>query len=782
MKNSLFLRYFILFAILISSLSGFSEEVDLTSPCKTVENHLKYLSKENYQPSLATKSFLSDKYTSKELQQLAISLKQYYNSKGLLFKCDAKSDNPNYFDSNANLQYFYPFKNIPDIYLIKKGDSWYYSQETIDKIPELHKSVFRFGTDKILNLLPKIGSNRILGILVWQLYGLLAIFIISFIAYEIFRFIFGKAVFRIIKHFISVGTSRKFIKPLSKPLSMLAAIIVFLLFLPVIQFTAGTNHKIIIIGKILISVYSMILFYRIVDVIGAYLSKAATKTESTLDDQLAPLITKVLKVVVIIIGILFILQNLDFNITALLAGISIGGLAIALAAQDSIKNFFGSLLIFVDKPFQVGDWIISDKVDGTVEEVGFRSTRVRTFSNSLITIPNGKLADQVIDNMGMRVFRRYKTDLSITYDTPPFKIENFVDGLKAVVMAHPHTRKDYFIIQFSEMSDYSLKILFQIYFIAPDYAMEMKFRHEILMAIVKLADELKIRWAYPSETVFIEEIPGQPSLRPKHNEQAEQQRKKITAFIGNIKKSFSPSTQVSVINQPQKIETVKQIPKQDNLEKPKPEIISEPKTKDVRAHKKGRELADFEIEEAAKLIKADIKTLKALILTEAKNKSFYQDGKPGIVFQGHRFWKELKKRNIEPETLQAKYPDVVYPNYNKKHIRNNEKEYERLEKAKAINKEAAYMATQWGMFKISGHHFKECGFTTVNEMVHNFYKTENEQLKALISFYQSKNITDDIRSQNWEMYGKKAHGKTFNYDKFVKDLDKAFQKIAQDLE
>ena len=144
----------------------------------------------------------------------------------------------------------------------------------------------------------------------------------------------------------------------------------------------------------------------------------ATQTQNTMDDQLVPIIRKSLRVFVITFGTLAILQSLNLSIFPLLTGLSIGGLAFALAAQDTIKNFFGSVMIFLDKPFQIGHWITTDGIDGTVEEVGLRSTRIRTFSNSLVTVPNGKLADATINNHGLRVYRRFYTTLSINYDTP----------------------------------------------------------------------------------------------------------------------------------------------------------------------------------------------------------------------------------------------------------------------------------------------------------------------------------------------------------------------------
>ena len=215
------------------------------------------------------------------------------------------------------------------------------------------------------------------------------------------------------------------------------------------------------------------------------------------------------------IGLLFILNNLNVNITALLAGLSIGGLALALAAQETIKNFFGSIMIFLDRPFQIGDWISSDGIDGTVEEVGFRSTRIRTFRNSVTSVPNGRLADLTIDNHGLRMYRRFNTHIAVTYDTPPEVISTFVEGLKKIVARHPFTRKDYYEIHLHEMGNSSLNILFYIFFQVPGWTEELTCRHQILLEVLKLAESMKVRFAFPTQTLHMETFPGQPSLTPE---------------------------------------------------------------------------------------------------------------------------------------------------------------------------------------------------------------------------------------------------------------------------
>jgi MscS family membrane protein len=270
-----------------------------------------------------------------------------------------------------------------------------------------------------------------------------------------------------------------------------------------------------------------VIFFKLVDVLAAYFHKLATKTESTLDDQLVPLLRKTFKAFVILVGTLFILRDgLNLDIIPFLTGLSIGGLAIALAAQDTIKNFFGSVMIFIDKPFQVGDWITSGEIDGTVEEVGFRSSRIRTFRNSLMYVPNGKIADAILDNHGLRQYRRFYTTLTITYDTPPELIEEFVKGLQEIVLAHPKTRKDAFNIYFNNLSPYSQDIMFYIFFEVPTWPEELAARHEILIQIVKLANSLRVKFAFPTQTLHMDGFPENKSDQNKLTQFVQEELKK----------------------------------------------------------------------------------------------------------------------------------------------------------------------------------------------------------------------------------------------------------------
>jgi MscS family membrane protein len=185
--------------------------------------------------------------------------------------------------------------------------------------------------------------------------------------------------------------------------------------------------------------------------------------------------------------------------------LGLGGLAFALAAKDLLGNFFGSLTVLLDRPFQIGDWVVIDDVEGSVEEVGFRTTKVRTFYNSLITLPNSVLTNTKIDNMGARRFRRMNTMLGLTYDTSPEKIDAFCEGVRALIQLHPYMRKDYYQVYFNQYSAASLDILIYVFWETPDWNMELRERHRFLLDILRLAKQLDVEFAYPTQTLYLKQ-------------------------------------------------------------------------------------------------------------------------------------------------------------------------------------------------------------------------------------------------------------------------------------
>lgn len=313
----------------------------------------------------------------------------------------------------------------------------------------------------------------------------------------------------------STAWDDRIIDAVKAPVGYLGAVGFWFLALFILQFEGTVLSVFTIVLQILLGAIAIWLVYGLAGVFSGYLSDLASKTESTLDDQLVPLLTRTLRIFIVIIGVLIVIQNLGVNVLSLLAGLGIGGLAFALAARDAVANFFGSLMILFDRPFQVGDWIRVGDSEGTVEEIGFRSTRIRTFYNSVVSIPNSEVANEQIDNMGVRQFRRAVANLGVTYDTPPDTLEAFMEGIKNIIKANPATRKDYFHVVFKEFGDSALVIMVYFFFKVPDWNNELVERQNVYLEILRLAKELNVEFAYPTQTLHVESFPEkQPTRSP----------------------------------------------------------------------------------------------------------------------------------------------------------------------------------------------------------------------------------------------------------------------------
>lgn len=260
-----------------------------------------------------------------------------------------------------------------------------------------------------------------------------------------------------------------------------------------------TNLTILVLGYFIIK-----LFYLAVDAFGQVFMNYAKQTDSTMDDMLAPFITKSLKVFVVIVGFLLTIQNMGINVMSILAGLGLGGLALALAAQDTAANLFGSITIFLDQPFKVGDWVKIQDVEGTVEEIGFRSTRIRTFYNSLIAIPNSIVAKEKLDNMGVRPLRRIRHNFGLNYSTPPHKIEEFCEAVRYIIMQDEKVVKDSVTVVFNGYLDSSLNVLVNFHLSVHETPEELSRQQRILLDILAMAAQIDVNFAFPSRTVYLQ--------------------------------------------------------------------------------------------------------------------------------------------------------------------------------------------------------------------------------------------------------------------------------------
>ena len=247
--------------------------------------------------------------------------------------------------------------------------------------------------------------------------------------------------------------------------------------------------------------------YRLVDVIEHYLQRWTSGTKTRLDDMLVPVIRKSLHATIAIIAALWIADGiLDAEIRAILVSAGVGGIAIALAAKDTIANFFGSVTIFADRPFQIDELVKIGEHLGPVEEVGFRSTKIRTLKGHLVTVPNSVIVNSAVENIGRRPFIRRTSNITITYDSGQRGAERAVEIIKEVLSGIPELNTDAERlprIYFSDFNDWALNIYMSYWVKPPDYWLYHKVNERVNLEIMKRFEAEKIEFAFPSQTLYV---------------------------------------------------------------------------------------------------------------------------------------------------------------------------------------------------------------------------------------------------------------------------------------
>ncbi|MGE0400973.1 MAG: mechanosensitive ion channel family protein [Kofleriaceae bacterium] len=446
----------------------------------------------------------------------AEQLKRTLDARGLYIDIDAIPASPDYQGTDGIRRW--RLADLPSVEIVKLGETWKFSTGTIKAIPGLYEETMPQTLERLLAHLPSWFHARFLGMAVWQLCGILLFILLSLALQKIVVFVIGTYVRKTAGRL--AGWIDKAIERIARPIGGLVMAGILSIVIPWLQLSVRVS-QVARAATVALAAYSVgWLAYRLVDVLTDWLEFKASGTSSKLDDQLVPLLRKTLKVFIVVISVIFLLQNLDVDVGSLLAGLGLGGLAFALAAKDTVANFFGSLVVFIDKPFQIGDWVMIDGTEGTIEEVGFRTTRVRTFYNSLVTIPNAKLTDTAIDNYGARRWRRYVANLGLTYDTPPERIEAFCEGIRGIIQRLDNMRRDYAIVEFNQYGESGLNVMVYCFMDAPDWGIELRVRTALNLEILRLADALGVSFAFPTRTLHLEtqslpaQLPGRRSLDP----------------------------------------------------------------------------------------------------------------------------------------------------------------------------------------------------------------------------------------------------------------------------
>jgi MscS family membrane protein len=232
--------------------------------------------------------------------------------------------------------------------------------------------------------------------------------------------------------------------------------------------------------------------------------KINDRFQMEIDQILIPFFSKAIRFIIVAISISIIAQVFEYDVNGFIAGLGLGGLAFALAAKDAIGNLFGGIIIITEKPFTIGDWIKTPSVEGTVEDISFRSTRVRTFAQAVVTVPNAILANESITNWSKMGKRQITFKLGVTYDTPRMKLQRTIHRIEEMLRANDDIHPDTIFVKFDEYNDSSLDIFLYFFTKTTVWAEYLAVKEEINFAIMEILEEEGVSVAFPSRTLYVE--------------------------------------------------------------------------------------------------------------------------------------------------------------------------------------------------------------------------------------------------------------------------------------
>lgn len=244
--------------------------------------------------------------------------------------------------------------------------------------------------------------------------------------------------------------------------------------------------------------------FRMIDAVAVLLKELAGKTDSKLDDQIVPLLRKATKTFLGVLAFILIAQNLGYSVSGLLAGLGIGGLALAMAAKDTLANLFGSLMILIDRPFHVGDWITFSGSDGVVEEIGLRSTRVRTFAKTVVSVPNQSLANATVENHSLMPKRRIKFTLGVTYDSTVDQVRGLVEDIEQYLKGNADIDQEFMLVKFTKFNDSSLDLFIYCFTSSTDWTKHLSVKQDVNLRIMEMVEARGMSIAFPTQTIHLE--------------------------------------------------------------------------------------------------------------------------------------------------------------------------------------------------------------------------------------------------------------------------------------
>ncbi|RSL30448.1 mechanosensitive ion channel family protein [Salibacterium salarium] len=350
-------------------------------------------------------------------------------------------------------------------------------------------------------------------------------FVIFFVIF-IFRKIFTRHIFKIIMKIARKSPTSIFTNMLvafEKPVRFFIGVLgiyLAILYLPIPNEYMGVINT--IYRSIVIIVIGWGLF-NFSSTTSSLFHRMSHKMEDGADSMIIPFMSKVTRFVIVLLTITVVAYEWDYDINGLIAGLGIGGLAVALAAQETLSNFLGGVIIVTERPFKKGDWIETPTVEGLVEDITFRSTEVRTFADSLVTVPNKTLANEAITNWSEMHVRRISFTVGIEYATPPDKIEKVVKRIEDLLHNHEDVDKEMILVKFSELSDSSYDIFLYFFTKTTAWVEWYEIKQQMNLNVIRILEEEGVNVAFPSRSLYFEKYPEAffEALDRKENEQNE---------------------------------------------------------------------------------------------------------------------------------------------------------------------------------------------------------------------------------------------------------------------
>ena len=332
--------------------------------------------------------------------------------------------------------------------------------------------------------------------------------LLIFLLFLLFRKIFSHIIVNSIKAIVSKTKTTiddKVLSMIESPLRFLFIVIGLWIAFDIINLKADiTQHTV----KSLFIILVFWIFYNGVNVFSSDIFKFAQKFGKELAQEVGIFLIKSIKTFIFILAVLAVLQEWGINVTALIASLGIGGLAIALAAKDTAANLFGGLTILADKSLKIGEWVKVGSVEGIVEDIGMRTTKIRTFEKSLITVPNQYIANNPIENFSRRNIRRIKMIIGVVYDTPADVVRKIVKDIKAMLEQHPDVAQDQaIVVYFDEFADSSLNIFILFYANTSNWLEYVQIKQDINLKIMDIVEKNGSSFAFPSRSIYVEKLP-----------------------------------------------------------------------------------------------------------------------------------------------------------------------------------------------------------------------------------------------------------------------------------